>query len=198
MDTQPLWSQIQDLWANLDQHPWVSAMLGLIVLVGVALLAGHIARIIVLRVTKMLGRQPALHWINDLREHKVFHRLAQLTPSLMVQFGRKLVPDMSDNGRHFLGNLALAITIFVLTRVISSLLDALLDIYSRTNYAKTRPIKGYIQLTKMLLYVFSAIIIVATLIDRSPMLLLSGLGPCRQSFCWSTRTPCCHLWPACN
>ena len=93
-----------------------------------------------------------------------------------MQFGRNLVPDMSDNGRHFLGNLALAITIFVLTRVISSLLDALLDIYSRTNYAKTRPIKGYIQLTKMLLYVFSAIIIVATLIDRSPMLLLSGLG----------------------
>lgn len=176
METQPLWTQIQTLWANLDQHPWVSAMLGLIVLVGIALLAGHIARILVLRVTKILGRQPALHWINDLREHKVFHRLAQLTPSLMVQFGRYLVPDMSDNGRHFLGNLALAITIFVLTRVISSLLDALLDIYSRTNYAKTRPIKGYIQLTKMLLYVFSAIIIVATLIDRSPMLLLSGLG----------------------
>ena len=176
METQTLWTQIQDLYTNLDQHPWVSTILGLIVLVGVALLAGHVARIVILRITKMLGRQPALHWINDLRQHKVFHRLAQLTPSLMVQFGRNLVPEMSETGRHFLGNLALAITIFVLTRVISALLDALLDIYSRTNYAKTRPIKGYIQLTKMLLYVFSAIIIVATLIDRSPMLLLSGLG----------------------
>ncbi len=176
MDIQQLWVQFQTLWANLDDHPWLSALLGLIVLVSIALIAGHIARIVILRVTKILARQPALHWINDLREHKVFHRLAQLTPSLMVQFGRNLVPDMSDNGRHFLGNLALAITIFVLTRVISALLDAMLDIYSRTNYAKTRPIKGYVQLTKMLLYVFSAIIIVATLIDRSPMLLLSGLG----------------------
>lgn len=176
MDIQQLWVQFQTLWANLDDHPWLSALLGLIVLVSIALIAGHIARILILRVTKILARQPALHWINDLREHKVFHRLAQLTPSLMVQFGRNLVPDMSDNGRHFLGNLALAITIFVLTRVISALLDAMLDIYSRTNYAKTRPIKGYVQLTKMLLYVFSAIIIVATLIDRSPMLLLSGLG----------------------
>ncbi|MFK7607045.1 MULTISPECIES: mechanosensitive ion channel family protein [unclassified Pseudomonas] len=176
MDTQALWGQIQDLWASLDQHPWITALMGLIVLVGVALLAGHIARIIILRVTKILARQPALHWVNDLREHKVFDRLAQMTPSLVVQFGRNLVPDMSDTGRHFLGNLALAITIFALTRVIASLLDALLDIYSRTNYAKTRPIKGYIQLAKMLLYVFSAIIIVATLIDRSPMLLLSGLG----------------------
>ena len=176
METETLWTQIQDLYANLDQHPWVSTILGLIVLVSIALLAGHVARIIILRITKILGRQPALHWISDLRQHKVFHRVAQLTPSLMVQFGRNLIPEMSETGRHFLGNLALAITIFVLTRVISALLDALLDIYSRTNYAKTRPIKGYIQLTKMLLYVFSAIIIVATLIDRSPMLLLSGLG----------------------
>ena len=176
MDIQQLWVQFQTLWANLDDHPWLSALLGLIALVGIALIAGHIARILILRVTKILARQPALHWVSDLREHKVFHRLAQLTPSLMVQFGRNLVPDMSDNGRHFLGNLALAITIFVLTRVISALLDAMLDIYSRTNYAKTRPIKGYVQLTKILLYVFSAIIIVATLIDRSPMLLLSGLG----------------------
>ncbi|MFJ2332019.1 mechanosensitive ion channel family protein [Pseudomonas helleri] len=176
MDTQTLWSEFERLWANLDNYPWLSSVLGLIVLVSVSLLAGHIARIIILRVTKMLARQPALHWVSDLREHKVFHRVAQMTPSLMIQFGRNLVPDLSDNGRQFLGNLALAITIFVLTRVITALLDALLDIYARTNYAKTRPIKGYIQLGKMLLYVFSAIIIVATLIDRSPMLLLSGLG----------------------
>ncbi|MFP3516735.1 mechanosensitive ion channel family protein [Pseudomonas sp. SIMBA_077] len=176
MDTQTLWSYIQGFWASLEQNPWLSAIVGLIILVSVALLAGHIARIIILRITKMLARQPSLHWVSDLREHKVFHRIAQMTPSLIIQFGRNFVPDLTDAGRNFLGNLALAITIFVLTRVISALLDALLDIYSRTNYAKTRPIKGYIQLAKMLLFVFSAIIIVATLIDRSPMLLLSGLG----------------------
>jgi miniconductance mechanosensitive channel len=32
------------------------------------------------------------------------------------------------------------------------------------------------QLAKMMLWIFAAIIIVATLIDRSPLLLLSGLG----------------------
>ncbi|KQB52143.1 mechanosensitive ion channel protein MscS [Pseudomonas endophytica] len=176
MDTQTLWSYMQGFWASLEQNPWLSAIVGLIILVSVALLAGYIARIIILRVTKMLARQPALHWVSDLREHKVFHRIAQMTPSLVIQFGRNFVPELTDAGRNFLGNLALAITIFVLTRVISALLDALLDIYSRTNYAKTRPIKGYIQLGKMLLFVFSAIIIVSILIDRSPMLLLSGLG----------------------
>ena len=71
METQTLWTQIQDLYANLDQHPWVSTILGLIVLVSIALLAGHVARIIILRITKILGRQPALHWISDLRQHNL-------------------------------------------------------------------------------------------------------------------------------
>lgn len=63
-----------------------------------------------------------------------------------------------------------------MTLAIGTLLNALLDIYARTTHARTRSIKGYVQLAKMILYIFAAIIIVATLIDRSPLLLLSGLG----------------------
>jgi len=63
-----------------------------------------------------------------------------------------------------------------MTLALACLLDALLDIYARTEHARTRSIKGYVQLAKMVLWVFSIIVIIATLIDRSPLLLLSGLG----------------------
>ncbi|MGV8364703.1 mechanosensitive ion channel family protein, partial [Pseudomonas aeruginosa] len=56
------------------------------------------------------------------------------------------------------------------------LLNALLDIYARTEHARTRSIKGYVQLAKIAVFVFGAIIIVSIIIDRSPLLLLSGLG----------------------
>src|SRR5690606_4682249 len=42
--------------------------------------------------------------------------------------------------------------------------------------AASRPIKGYIQVVKIVLFLLAAILILATLIDRSPLLLLSGLG----------------------
>jgi miniconductance mechanosensitive channel len=135
-----------------------------------------VARYLILHATKMLGRQPALHWVNDFRQNKVFHRLAQMTPSLVIQFGLHLVPELGKTSLIFLGNVALAFTILFLVLAISALLNALLDIYARTEHARTRSIKGYVQLAKMVLYVFGAIIIVATLIDRSPLLLLSGLG----------------------
>ncbi|QBF25754.1 mechanosensitive ion channel family protein [Pseudomonas tructae] len=176
MDIQQMWQNTLDLWGTLDQHPVLHAGIGLGVLLVIALVLGRVARFLVLHAARLLGRQPALHWVNDLRENKVFQRLAQTTPSLVVQFGLKLVPELSATSQHFLGNLALAFTILFLTLALSALLDALLDIYARTEHARTRSIKGYVQLAKMVLFVFGAIVIVATLIDRSPLLLLSGLG----------------------
>ncbi|UCZ86825.1 mechanosensitive ion channel family protein [Pseudomonas sp. L5B5] len=176
MDFKQLWLYTQDLWGALDQHPLLHAGLGLTLLLVVALLIGRVARYVVLHSVRLLGRQPALHWLNDLRQNKVFHRLAQMTPSLVIQFGLHLVPELSKASLLFLGNLAMAFTILFQLLALSALLNALLDIYARTEHARTRSIKGYVQLAKMVLYVFGAIIIVATLIDRSPLLLLSGLG----------------------
>jgi len=176
MDFKQLWLNTQDLWGALDQHPLLHAGIGLALLLVVALLVGRVARYLVLHAVKLLGRQPALHWLNDLRHNKVFHRLAQMTPSLVIQFGLHLVPELSKTSLLFLGNLAMAFTILFQVLAISALLNALLDIYARTEHARTRSIKGYVQLAKMVLFVFGAIIIVATLIDRSPLLLLSGLG----------------------
>ena len=171
MDFKQLWLNAQDLWGALDQHPLLHSSLALVVLLVVALALGRVARFLILHATKILGRQPALHWINDFRHNKVFHRLAQITPSLVIQFGLHLVPELGKTSLIFLSNVALAFTILFLLLAVSALLSALLDIYARTEHARTRSIKGYVQLAKMVLYVFGAIIIVATLIDRSPLLL---------------------------
>ncbi|TVT85724.1 mechanosensitive ion channel family protein [Pseudomonas sp. H3(2019)] len=176
MDLKQLWLNTQDLWGALDQHPLLHSSLALMVLLVIALLLGRVARYVVLHTVKLLGRQPAMQWFNDLFQNKVFHRLAQMTPSLVIQFGLNLVPELSKTIQNFLGNVALSFTILFLVLALSALLNALLDIYARTEHARTRSIKGYVQLAKMVLFVFGAIIIVATLIDRSPLLLLSGLG----------------------
>ncbi|NWB94976.1 mechanosensitive ion channel family protein [Pseudomonas gingeri] len=176
MDIQQLWLRTQDFFGALDQHPLLQAGFGLTLLLIVALVLGRVARYLMLHTARLLGRQPALHWVNDLLQNKVFHRLAQTTPSLVIQFGLHLVPELSKNGLIFFGNVALAFTFLFQVLAMSALLNALLDIYARTEHARTRSIKGYVQLAKMVLFVFGAIVIVATLIDRSPLLLLSGLG----------------------
>lgn len=176
MDFPQLWLSTQALWNTLGEHPRVYSALALLLLLTVALIVGRVARYLILHAVKLLGRQPSMHWLNDFLKNKVFQRLAEMVPSLVIQFGLNLIPEMNKVTQHFLGNVALAFTILFVMLAISALLNALLDIYARTEYARTRSIKGYVQLAKMVLYVFGTIIIVATLIDRSPLLLLSGLG----------------------
>ncbi|MCY1415356.1 Miniconductance mechanosensitive channel YbdG [compost metagenome] len=176
MDIQQIWLDVRAAFGALDQHPMLQASLGLGLLLVIALVLGRVARYLILHGVKLLSRQPALHWLDDLLNNKVFHRLAQMVPSLVVQFGLSLVPELKAKTSLFLGNLALAFSILFLLLAVSALLNALLDIYARTRHARTRSIKGYVQLAKMVIYIFGAIIIVATLINRSPLLLLSGLG----------------------
>ena len=176
MDLSSPIATLQDYWAVLDQHPVVSAALGLATLLGLAWLLGRLARYLVDRMAELLARQPALSWISDLRRNRVFQRLAQTVPSLIVQFGLTLIPNLAGKPELFLRNLAMAVTALFLLLALSALLDALLDIYSRTEHARTRSIKGYVQLGKLFLFVFGGIVIVSILINRSPMLLLSGLG----------------------
>ncbi|WP_312936743.1 mechanosensitive ion channel family protein [Pseudomonas sp.] len=176
MNFQQLWTDALDVWGTLDQHPLMHAGLGLAVLLLIAFVLGRAARFLVLHGGRLLAKQHALRWIDDLRHNKVLHRLAQTVPSLVIQFGLKLVPQLSATAEHFLDNVALATTLLFVTLAFSALLDALLDIYARTEHARTRSIKGYVQLAKMVVWVLASIVIIATLIDRSPLLLLSGLG----------------------
>lgn len=176
MDLTTSLATLQGYWALLDQHPLLDAALGLLLLLAAAWLLGRLARALVRRLVGLLAGQQALSWLGDLDRNRVFQRLAQAVPSLVVQFGLALVPGLAGRPEAFLRNLAMAVTALFLLLALSALLDALLDIYARTEHARTRSIKGYVQLAKLFLFVFGGIVVVSILIDRSPMLLLSGLG----------------------
>lgn len=55
-------------------------------------------------------------------------------------------------------------------------LDMANALYARSPRAHRRSIKGYLQVLKIVIYAIATILVIAALIDRSPLLLLSGLG----------------------
>ena len=59
---------------------------------------------------------------------------------------------------------------------LGGVLDIVNMLYQRRSDARIHPIKGYLQVVKIGLYAIATILIIATLIDRSPLILLSGLG----------------------
>ncbi|MGY8996757.1 MAG: mechanosensitive ion channel family protein, partial [Alphaproteobacteria bacterium] len=64
----------------------------------------------------------------------------------------------------------------VLTLMLGRVLTAGLDIYQLYPISTERPIKGYVQLGRLLVYLLGGIIVISILVDRSPWGILGGLG----------------------
>ncbi|EON15538.1 mechanosensitive ion channel family protein [Pandoraea sp. SD6-2] len=164
------------MMAWFENAPWARMAGALALLAGVALLVQAVAQVLIVRVVRIVVQRTANRWDDALLSHRVFHRAARILPYLVIQFGITWVPDLAPKAVMVIGNLALATTLLHATLAIAGILDAAQTVYALSEHARTRSIKGYVQLGKIALYVVAAIAIVATIVDRSPWLLLSGLG----------------------
>jgi miniconductance mechanosensitive channel len=64
----------------------------------------------------------------------------------------------------------------IIVFVANSLLNSAMEIYNTTEYSHHRPITGYVQLLKILVYFMVGINIVSVLLNKNPTVLLTGLG----------------------
>jgi len=144
-------------------------ILGVIVL---SILTYYAARKIALRAIVKYIMNNLIEWDNILLERKVFQRVSYLVPAIVIYYCAVFFPDYQN----LIRRLAVAYCILVGLFVVEALLSTADDLYSGLEVSKTRPIKGYVQIAKILMFVIGLVLVIANLIGQSPILLLSGLG----------------------
>ena len=82
----------------------------------------------------------------------------------------------TDLLKSILGRIDVIYMVIIICMICNSLMMVFLDIYSRTDKSRVRPLKGVVQAVQVLLICVGLIISVAVLIDKSPKALLTGLG----------------------
>ena len=160
----------------LHAYPFVYTLIGLAALCLAAWAAYGATRLTLARVVGPLAKRTAFIGDELLVEHRVVHRLAYAVPSLVIHAGAGLVPGLPEVLLILIRNVASAFTAITLMLATGAFLNVVNDLYARRPGAANRPIKGYLQLLKIVLYTVGAIIAVAFLTERSPLLLLSSLG----------------------
>ncbi|MEW9616224.1 mechanosensitive ion channel family protein [Shinella sp. S4-D37] len=161
-------------FANI--HPILTTGMALLVLAFAALFANYVVKALLVRALNRVlaftayGRDP------ELRRHGLIERLANIMPALVISAGIALVPNLPAFVVVVVRNVSSAFMILTVAMAISAALNIVDTIYHRRPDARLKPIKGYIQVFKIAVYVIAALLMIATLIDRSPLILLSGLG----------------------
>lgn len=168
----------------LDRLPWLQGepglqlTAGLLVLALAAWLSDLLVRGALLRVLGAAARLTPTRWDDALLERGVIGRLVHVVPALIVYFGIGWVPGVSEAFEMLLRHVAAAYMVFTVAHGLTRLLSLLNQIYHDRDpeRARNNPIKGYVQLFQLLVWLVAGVLIVAVLINRSPLLLLSGLG----------------------
>jgi miniconductance mechanosensitive channel len=156
--------------------PWAQSVAGLALLFSCAAIVHLFMRRLVLRVLGKLLALTELGQDQDLRRHNFVARLAHAVPAAVVMYGVEAVPALPPSIVKVVQNVATAYIILTLVLAASTILDAVNAVYTRKGLAVVRPIKGYLQVIKIAGFIVAAVLTIAALVDRSPVILLSGLG----------------------
>lgn len=171
-------------------------VLGLIVLALAAWVAFFLTKTILLSIVHRVAKRTKTEWDDILVKHKVFSGLAHLVPAFIIysscnfaspslhqplsELSSAVLEALSKDHYFTMGALLLKLSkiyfAIIFVYVSSTFLNACNEIYNSSDIAHHRPIKGYIQLVKIVIYFVMAIIAIAILLGKDPTVLFAGLG----------------------
>lgn len=115
-------------------------------------------------------------WRPFLIKRKLGHHILLLVPGVILYMLPYIAFERGTGIIRILHRIDIIYMLIVVIMIANSLLLAFLDFYSTTDKNRKHPLLGLIQGLQVVLYFIGAIIIVAVAFDKSPTVLLTGLG----------------------
>src|SRR6056297_70623 len=151
-------------------------MVGLFIVFTIATIVHLIIRFWIVRLLHKLDEKTASEWYAVILKHKLPQRALFIIPLVIIYNGLNLVPEFHDEVTEFIIRLTAATMVLVGARVLDALLSSIHTLYLMNAGPDRAPIKSYIQLGKVIVYVFAGLFIVSSLADKSPWYFLTGIG----------------------
>lgn len=160
----------------LENYPLIYTLIALFVLVLVAWVANWLIKRILVRGVYRVLKASRLGRYSSLSDSPFIARMANIVPAIILSAGIMVIPDISEATIAVVQNVSSAFIVLTIALALSNLLTIVNEAYDKRSNAHLKPIKGYIQVIKIAIFAIAAILMIASLIDRSPLILLSGLG----------------------
>lgn len=175
-------------WINTTLNNWgcsaetadlVDEWILLFMIVILAIVIDLTLRHVVLRLARKIVQRTKASWDDMLFEHNVLARMCRIAIPITLY---ALVPLAFPKGDEA-GLLTTVITrgievyiVIAFVRFFNSVLKMVFEIADKRPSLHGRPIKGLMQTGQVLTILIAAILIIAIIIDKSPAMLLTGLG----------------------
>ncbi len=156
----------------LQDFPFVYSLIKIIGVILLAIISYIITKkIIITGVNKIVERTKTE--IDDiLLNEAVLKRIAYIAPLLVISQFIYLVPTFEV----FLNRFTNSAIVLLLLLLIGSLINASNELYEKSSKYNRRPIKGYLQIAKIIIFILGGIAIIGLLTGQQPWTVVTGVG----------------------
>ncbi|HGY54918.1 MAG TPA: mechanosensitive ion channel family protein [Caldithrix abyssi] len=157
-------------WFNT--YPLIGEIALFAVILLVSWLAYKITHHIVLIPVKKIAAKSKTKLDDYLTESKALRYLVYLVPLIIFINAASLFPDVEE----IITTVGHILLVFILLRSAVAFMYAINSYYETLPASRERPIKGYIQVLAIIMYIFGTIYAIGVLTGQSPWVIFSGIG----------------------
>lgn len=151
-------------------------ILSLAIIIIIALAMAAIIYHITAGVTKRLLKRKNYIFLSKMIKYGALHKLAYLIPPIIINTLLPIaIADKPIALRYIEAFVWICFIVFLVV-AINAMLNAIGDSAFTNSKYHDRPIKGFLQITKVIIYIIAAIIAISILTNKSPLYLIGGLG----------------------
>jgi len=155
-----------------QQYPLIYQMLMAACVLVLGFISYFVTKHFVLKALLSLVQKTKTSLDDTLLKKTFLRRLSYIAPIIIIYSFSDLFPFAED----LICKVSTALIWWILLLTGGAFLSGLGDACQNLDISRGRPIKGYIQVLKLIIYLIGGIIIVSAFLGRSPLVLLSGLG----------------------
>lgn len=161
-----------------DEANEVNNTIILLFIILITVLIDYTCRYIFLGLFKRLAKKTRNQWDDLIVERKIINKLMHIIPAVLVYILLPIAfpPEETPVILAVLQMICKIYIIAVSLRFISASLNVVHEIYNRKESLRNKPLKGFIQLMQVAVFFVGFILIISTLIGKSPTTLFAGLG----------------------
>ena len=174
MDLLQNW--LLDQGVNRDLAYYFARAVAVVVVLLLAAAVNFIAKRYILAALARIIAKSKTQWDDAVLRQRTLKRLTHLAPALLVYLLAPVALAGFDFSVELIRGALQIYMLLILMLVLVSLLNAAEIIYQDFQAAREVPIKGFIQVLKLILYFLIAILVISILLNKTPVYLLSGVG----------------------
>ncbi|MDD4208475.1 mechanosensitive ion channel domain-containing protein, partial [Mesotoga sp.] len=143
-----------------------------IIMIVVAFLSKFLFEKLLIKPIEIIVRKSAFKWDDHLIKHKLLYKIALMIPAIVIALFARAFPAIEG----LIYKLVTTYLIFISAVVVDAFLDVFTSAYQSLETSRDKPIKSYMTVVKIMIYIVAGVIAVSVLTEISPWGILSGIG----------------------